>query len=61
MTKYRVTSDRLAGYAAGDTVSADDLASCNVEALVASGHLSPQKTTSKKNTEPDTEGLTTDG
>ena len=35
---YTVNSDRVAGYAKGDTVTAADLRG-NVDALVASGHL----------------------
>ena len=38
---YKVTSDRVSGYAYGDFVTADDLPNCNIGALVAAGHLQP--------------------
>ena len=37
---WQVMSDRLA-WDQGSTVSADDLAGCNIAALVAGGHLAP--------------------
>ena len=37
---WRVESDRMA-WAAGTTLTADDLSGCNIEALVAGGHLAP--------------------
>lgn len=48
MTTYTVNSDRLAGFAAGDTVSASELESANIDALVDAGHLTPVSTSSKK-------------
>lgn len=39
MKQYKVTSTRLAQHKDGDTVSADDLAGANVEALLDGGHL----------------------
>jgi hypothetical protein len=39
MTTYTVASDRLAGFELGDTVSASELESLNVDALVSAGHL----------------------
>ena len=47
--KYKVNSNRIAGYEQGDFVSADDLQGCNMEALVAAGHL---KETSPKSDKP---------
>ena len=46
---WRVLSDRLS-WPAGATLSADDLAGCNIVALVESGHLVPvpTKPTSKR-------------
>lgn len=42
---WTVVSDRLK-WAAGTRLSVDDLASCNIPALVEAGHLTP---TSRKN------------
>ncbi len=41
--KYKVNSNRISGYAVGDFVTADDLKGCNMEALVAAGHLKKTK------------------
>ena len=46
--KWTVISDRLA-WDAGSVLTDDDLAGCNIEALVAGNHLSPVKATTKKN------------
>lgn len=48
MTTYTVISDRLAGYSSGDTVSAAELESANIDALVEAGHLTPVSSASKK-------------
>lgn len=48
MTTYTVTSDRLAGFKSGDTVSASELESVNVDALVSAGHLVAATAASKK-------------
>jgi hypothetical protein len=40
-TTYRVLSNRLR-WAAGTTLTADDLAGCNIDALVSAGHLAPK-------------------
>jgi len=37
---WRVTSNRLA-WGAGTVLGADDLAGCNIDALVQGGHLAP--------------------
>jgi len=39
MKQFKVTSTRLSGHKEGDTVSEDDLAGANVEALLDGGHL----------------------
>jgi len=44
---FRVESKRLA-WPAGTVLGADDLAGCNIAALVAGNHLSPVKATTKK-------------
>ncbi len=44
MTSYMVTSNKLAGFKIGDTVTDKDLEGVNVEALVDGGHLSTQST-----------------
>jgi hypothetical protein len=44
---YQVLSKRLA-WPAGTVLSADDLAGCNINLLVATGHLTPAPTPKKK-------------
>lgn len=39
MKQYKVTSTRFAAHQEGDTVSEEDLAGANVEALLDGGHL----------------------
>lgn len=39
---FRVMSNRLA-WPAGTVLGADDLAGCNIDALVQGGHLAPEK------------------
>jgi len=41
MTTYKITSDKTSLGKQGESVSADDLAGLNVEALVSAGHLEP--------------------
>ena len=48
MTTYTVSSDRLAGYKSGDTVSASELESANIDALIDAGHLTAISAPSKK-------------
>lgn len=55
---YKVTAHNLAGFAEGDSITADDLPDANIAALVASGHLTPAKP-GKRKTDPETEN--TDG
>lgn len=53
MTKYKVTSRRVAGRSIGDELTAADLAGVNIDALVAAGHVKPVadlKSTKKKDT-----------
>lgn len=45
---YEVKSGRMA-WPAGSVLSADDLAGCNIDHLVATGHLAPAATSKKKN------------
>ena len=46
MDKFKISGPRLvAGKKAGETVSIDDLAGCNIDALVTAGHLTPITTT----------------
>jgi len=44
---WKVLSDRL-GWPKGTVLGVDDLAGCNIGALVAGNHLSPVKATTKK-------------
>ena len=46
---YRVLSGRL-GFEAGSVVDDDDLAGCNIEALVQGGHLVPVSIARKSET-----------
>jgi hypothetical protein len=46
MASYKVTSDLIDGKNAGDTISDDELQGCNIDALLAAGHLA--ETTTKK-------------
>lgn len=39
---FVVTSHNLARHSAGDIVTVDDLAGCNIPALVEGGHITPQ-------------------
>lgn len=39
--RYQVLTDRVAGCDPGDFIHADDLAGCNIEALVTGGHVRP--------------------
>ena len=41
MTTYKITSDKTNLGKPGESVSADDLAGLNVDALVSAGHLEP--------------------
>ncbi|HEY7823622.1 MAG TPA: hypothetical protein VIG24_12340 [Acidimicrobiia bacterium] len=47
MTRYQVASNRLP-WSLGTTVDGDDLASVNIDALVAGGHLVRAVDTSRK-------------
>jgi hypothetical protein len=50
--KYEVKSKRM-DWPTGTVLSADDLAGCNIEYLVATGHLAPAAApTFKKKAEP---------
>ena len=53
MTKYKVSSRRVAGRSIGDELTAAELAGVNIDALVAAGHVKPVadlKSTKKKDT-----------
>ena len=53
MTKYKVSSRRVAGRSIGYELTAADLAGVNIDALVAAGHVKPVadlKSTKKKDT-----------
>ena len=45
--RYEVTSGRL-DWPAGTTLTVRDLAGCNIDALVAGGHLRPVKAPTKR-------------
>jgi hypothetical protein len=51
MTKYTVTSDRLADRSVGDTVLDTDLESLNIDALIDGGHITPVVVASKKSSD----------
>ena len=47
--QYKVVGTReVAGKQPGEVVSESDLAGCNIEALIASGHLATSKTEAAK-------------
>jgi hypothetical protein len=48
MTTYKVLSDNFAGKACGETVTAEELEGCSVEALIAGGHIEPAAKPTKK-------------
>jgi len=48
MATYKISSDKTSLGSKGATVSADDLAGLNVDALVAGGHLEPVSISSSK-------------
>lgn len=50
-TMYKVLSDNFAGHKQGDTISADDLAGANIEALIEGGHISKAAASKKKDEE----------
>lgn len=55
MSKYTVTSNRIAGHAQGDTVTDDDLKGTNVPALIAGGHLSADEPKKSRKADPESE------
>jgi hypothetical protein len=49
MNTYRITGPRrVAGRLPGESVTDDDLVSCNIAALVMGGHLAPNPTRAAK-------------
>ena len=49
MDKFKISGPRqVAGKKPGETVSIDDLAGCNIDALVTAGHLTPATTKTTK-------------
>lgn len=53
--QFEVVSTRLTGFQPGDVVSEDDLAGCNIEALVNGGHLKIKTAKSHKPANANTE------
>ena len=53
MAQYKVLTDRFTGGKVGSLVDSDSLEGCNIEALVAAGHLveAPSKTQKPESTE----------
>lgn len=48
MSSYKISGYRpVAGKNPGETISTDDLAGCNIDALVQGGHLTPTTKTVK--------------
>lgn len=47
---YKVLSDNLAGHAAGDVVTEEQLEGANIDALIEGGHIT-KNTTKKKEEE----------
>ena len=49
MSSYKISGPRqVAGKKPGETISIDDLAGCNIDALVTAGHLTPATTKTVK-------------
>ena len=49
MNTYRITGPRhVAGRRTGETVSEEDLVSCNIPALIEGGHIAPNPTRAPK-------------
>lgn len=48
MTTYKITSNKTSLGKPGETVSGDDLAGLNVEALVSAGHIEPASISKKQ-------------
>lgn len=48
MSTYRITSDNTTLGKHGETVTADNLAGLNVDALIAGGHIEPVSVGSRK-------------
>ena len=49
MDKFKISGTRqVAGKKPGETISTDDLAGCNIDALVTAGHLTPANTKTVK-------------
>ena len=55
MTKYTVTSHKIAGHEQGDVVSDDDMAHANVAALIAGGHLTEAKPKTSRKADKESE------
>ena len=62
MSSYRIMSDKTTFGPAGTIVSENDLASVNIDALVAGGHISPAKAeTTETTTKPKGKGSKSNG
>ncbi len=48
MASYKVVSDLVDGKKPGDTITDEELLGCNVDALIAAGHLSDGATKPNK-------------
>ena len=53
MSTYKITSDNTVLGKAGDSVTADDLAGLNVDALIEGGHIAPVSVSSRKTEKKD--------
>lgn len=51
MTTYKVTSNRIAGKQPGDSISDEELAGVNVDALIEAGHISKTEPRKPKQSE----------
>lgn len=47
MASYKVVSDLVAGKKPGDSITDEELLGCNVEALIAAGHIAGESTKPK--------------
>lgn len=51
MASYKVLSDLVTGKKPGDTITDDELLGCNVEALIAGGHIAADTKSTKADKE----------
>jgi hypothetical protein len=51
MASYKVTSELVVGKSLGDTITDEELQGISIDALIAAGHIEPNKQTKKAEAE----------